>query len=265
MLNFILKKLRILSLIIALVVGYYFCPKYIISYSFSCLAYPFLVIQNKIIQPIYSLSNYCYKYKNLCNNLNSYKQEIENLKSDLVKYKSFFKFYLDTKELRDFAKRYNYQKFTLASILLKNLDNNSQFFLVDAGLSSNIKRDMIVIYKNAIIGRVIETYPAYSKVLLITDKTCKISSYCQKSNIQAIHEGCNNKNTTILSFVDHLQKPILNDLILSSGEGTVFPKGFALGQIKSIEPNGLYYNIQVKPVFDLLDIRYCYIFSLDQI
>lgn len=257
------KKLFHVIILILLCFGSYcFVFGYNYYLNFSSIVYPFLVIQKKLTDPISNLYKRYHDYKNLCIKLKEYKKENRNLKSDLIKYKYFFTFYSQTKDLADIAKKYNYyEKSVLSSVLLKNFDQKSHFFLVDAGKNKHIKPDMVVVYKNAIIGKVSEVYSYYSKVILITDKTCRISAFCHKSKIQAIHEGANRTDITSLSFVDHLQNPLLNDLVLSSGQGIIFPKGFALGNIKSITSKGLYFDIDVEPIYNLSDIKYCYLIS----
>ena len=39
---------------------------------------------------------------------------------------------------------------------------------------------MIAVFKDCFLGRVVEVYPWYSKVLLITDPGCKVAVYAPK-------------------------------------------------------------------------------------
>jgi cell shape-determining protein MreC len=57
--------------------------------------------------------------------------------------------------------------------------------------------------------------------------------------------------------VSHLASVKEAEMVVSSGEGLVFPQGFALGRIKMIEPDGLYTKIEIEPLIDLLTIDYC--------
>ena len=46
-------------------------------------------------------------------------------------------------------------------------------------------------------------------------------------------------------------------MVLSSGEGMIFPKGFGLGRIKDIEHDGYTARVAVTPLVDLKTIDYC--------
>lgn len=49
------------------------------------------------------------------------------------------------------------------------------------------------------------------------------------------------------------------DLVLSSGEGLIFPRGFALGNVKHYQVNGLLHDVIVEPLINLETINYCYV------
>ena len=65
---------------------------------------------------------------------------------------------------------------------------------------------MIAVFKDCLVGRVVEVYPYYSKVILITDPTCKVAAICTSTNVKGIHEGMLSLTTTKLSFVNHLEE-----------------------------------------------------------
>ena len=165
----------------------------------------------------------------------------------------------DIKELADFKKRYEESHGHIAQILMKHFSDQSHFFLIDIGTRQGIKPDMVAVYKNCLIGKVAEVYPFYSKVVLITDKTCKVAAYCAQTHASGIHEGSNQSEQTMLNHVSHLSVMKEGDLILSSGEGLIFPQGFALGNVMSCKPNGLLYTVHVEPLVDMHALAYCLI------
>ena len=64
---------------------------------------------------------------------------------------------------------------------------------------------------------------------------------------------------TKLSYVNCDQDPQENDLIISSGEGLLFPRGFGLGRIKQWERDGYNCFVTLKPLLDFKKIEYCYL------
>ena len=118
---------------------------------------------------------------------------------------------------------------------------------------------MVAIYKLQILGKVIETHPYHSKVLLLSDKSCQIAAFTNTTSAQGIVQGTNNLNVCTLSYITHLSKIELGDLVFCSGTGFVFPEGFCLGKIikHEIKKNDPYYSIDVAPLVDINAISYC--------
>ena len=58
---------------------------------------------------------------------------------------------------------------------------------------------------------------------------------------------------------ENAKKLFEKEKIYSSGQGTVFPKGFLVGEIESFEPSGLYYAIKIKLALNIAELEYCYL------
>lgn len=228
-----------------------------VEHCVSYLLYPFLCIESYIILPVKNKYLQYKSYNELKQNLDSSIQENQNLKARLIELEALMNYKSEIKELTDFAKKYKLDKVIIAQVLLHNFDSQSHFILIDAGSYKGVTPDMVVIYKNCLIGRVSQVFPCYSKVILITDKTCKVAAYCAKNGVRAIHEGTNIIDATNLTFVNHLQSVHPKDMVISSGEGLIFPRGLALGHIKEIKTEGFNYSITVEPMLDLRQIKFC--------
>ena len=225
----------------------------------SIFLYPIIMTQRKIINPIY---NHFQKRKNLNELqllLEKEKKEKKELLEENIKIKATLDYKKEISEITEFKNRYKFEDKMLAQVIFKMFDDNVHFILVDVGSSKGIKKDMVAIYKNCLLGKVIKTYPYYSKILLITDKNCKVSGYCNFTKTKGVHEGLNSTKETILNYVPHYENLREGDLILSSGEGLIFPKGFALGKIKSFKKQNVTYKVIVEPLTDIKEIENCYL------
>lgn len=240
----------------------------------SSVLYPLLRIQHAIIAPIAEWFEHKVTMHELEDRLTVLQKLNEELCRENNMLKSLYSYDGETKELRDFNKRYALGIGSLVQVLARHFSSKKQFFFVNAGLSNGIKKDMVALYGNNIIGKVIEVYPWYSKVCLITDADCKIAAICQpkcsigkefKKGTYGIHEGINNAACTKLQYVSHLETVEVGDMIFSSGEGLVFPKGFALGKVDEVSKGDLFYTITVKPLLDLQAMDYCTLIAKEDV
>ena len=229
-----------------------------LEYYSSYIVYPALIIQRYVATPIKS---YFEKRKNVSDlekQMQVLQQERDDLLAKNIELQGLISFAQDTQELVEFKQRYTISA-VLAHVLVKNFSEQSHFFLIDRGSKSGVQKDMIVTYKDCLIGKIIEIYPYYSKVLLISDQSCKVAAYCAQSKASGIYQGCNEEWSASLNHISHLSTLEQGELILSSGDGLVFPRGFGLGKIKSFKTKDLFYEVMIEPLIDLHAITYCYV------
>ncbi len=226
----------------------------------SVLLYPFLRVQKVLLTPYEQWKASRQSVKALLRDLENSLQAQEKLQQEVIHLKALVHYTENSQEIRDFLERYTHSSARIVRVLLKNFDG-FHFFLIDGGTSQGIEKDMIAVYKDCLIGRVTEVYPYYSKVVLITDRTCKVAAYCPQTNTQGVHEGINLLDLTLLNYVNHLDQVKEGDMVLSSGEGLIFPRGFGLGRVKQREYDGLQYSITVTPLVDFKNIHYCALVS----
>ncbi len=219
----------------------------------SLIVYPFLKAQQAVMKPI---SSWSYKRRVKNNLLTEYEQLVQQrdeLHKQVVALKGLAHDQQAAEELRLYSERFS-TKPIIAPILLKNF-SSSQFLLLDAGTAAGIEVGMIAVYTNCLVGKVTETYPLYSKVLLIADPTCKVSVYCSSNGVKGIHTG-QKKGHVTLEYVDHRDTVTEEDLVLSSGLGGVFPRGFCVGKVAQVDSTPYGRSIIVSPCIDVQGLDY---------
>ncbi len=239
----------------------FFISPGIIKQTASCFVYPVLLLQRHTLEPLKTWFESRAQSAELQAIIDGLCAERDILLEENITLRATKVYAEDTKELREFSARYDNTRMHTAQILARHFSDRAHFFLIDEGANHGIAVDMVAVYCNCLIGRVIEVYPWYSKIRLITDASCKIAACCTRTKASGIHEGSNKEGETYLNFVSHLDQVVENDIILSSGEGLVFPQGFALGHIDIIETDDLYHHIRIKPLVDLRKLRYCQIIA----
>jgi rod shape-determining protein MreC len=227
--------------------------EHILSYA----AYPILRIQHVVVDPLKQWVDKKHTVRLFEERWDQKQKECEQLLAENIELKAQLAYITDIQELTVFKQRYNCEQAHVAQILARHLSERSHYIFINSGSCHGIEPDMTVIYNNCLVGKVTQVYPWYSQVTLITDRTCKVAASCAKTKAQGIAAGKNVEDNLILRYVSHLANVEPNDMVLSSGEGLVFPQGFALGKVCEVQPDGLYQRVTISPACDLRKIRYC--------
>ncbi|MFA5306794.1 MAG: rod shape-determining protein MreC [Candidatus Babeliales bacterium] len=225
----------------------------------SCLTYPFMWTASAISNSINHFTTQRTSYATLRTEYDTLYQNYLKALDEIIQLRSTVHNYESIKELIEFKQRYNFPSAILAKILIKNIDQIQHYYWVNRGIRDGVKVNMVALYQNHVIGRVAEAYGNYSKVVLITDQHCKVAAYLGATHAQGILQGYNCIDCCNLRYVSHLCTVHDNDLVVSSGEGCVFPEGFCLGKVvfHLIKEKDLYHCIDVKPVINLKALRTC--------
>jgi rod shape-determining protein MreC len=225
----------------------------------SYVVYPFLWTANSVSSMFKNISQQKMCYETLRTNYEKLQKDYVELLDEVIKSRATQHAYNDIKELTEFQQRYNNQQATLAKILLKHIDSSEHYYLVNRGTRDNIHPNMIALYHNHLVGKVSDVYDFYSKIVLITDQHCKVAAYTNKTQATGIVQGYNNINRCTLSYVSHFFKIEDHDMVLSSGQGFVFPEGFCLGSVIShvLAEKSLYHYIEIAPLINFEAIHYC--------
>jgi rod shape-determining protein MreC len=258
-----LSSLTLILLILSCVTLSVVAPTMTKKMVASCL-YPVICLQQSILNRV---QGYMHRWKSideLEHRLHRVQEEKQALMARIIEYEATNHYMHGIEELLAFKRRYALEHAYCVPILSKTISEQSHTMLIDAGSLHGIQVDMIALYNNILLGRVTQVYPTYSKVVLISDRDCKVAVYCAATGACGIHEGCNSK-TCVVSKVSHLDKVTLDDLVISSGQGSIFPQGFALGRITEYQQQDLFYTITVAPLIDYATLSYCMIISKEMI
>jgi rod shape-determining protein MreC len=257
------RKLRYFSIVLVLVgvcvaVQHVFIPSF--SYSemlSSMVSYPVLVAQRSIVVPTQQFFQRLRSRDELEARYQTVQQQYLDLMAENIKLRASLHYYESVAQVTDFAQRYIHKKAVVAQVLIRNIGPDVHRYVLDKGARHGVQKDMVALYKNCLLGKITQVYPLHCELTLITDNSCRVSAVCIDTKTAGIHVGTNHVDSTVLQRVSHLAVVKEGDLVVSSGEGLIFPQGFALGRIQVIEPDALYTKITLKPLCDMATIDYC--------
>ena len=238
-----------------------------LEHTAAKITYPFLWVSGWIASTVHAMTTKRDTYHALQEKYTQLNTNYMNMLDELIALQAHQHLYENIKELVEFKARYDHDNSVLAKVLVKNIASNEHYFLVNRGTRDGVSKDMVVLFKNHLIGRVSDAYDFYSKVILITDQHCKIAAYTSKTRADGIVHGYNCINRCKLTYVSHLFKIENNDLVISSGQGLVFPEGFCLGKIvqHSLQEKSLYHSVEIEPMVNLATINHCLIANASSI
>jgi len=128
----------------------------------------------------------------------------------------------------------------------------SRCAMIDQGLDQGVKVGLPVLAPQGIVGRVMEAYPQYSKVMLIVDRKSGADVMIQRTRVRGILQG-QGGNRCSLKFVPKSADIQTGDLVLASGLAGLYPKGLVFGKVSATNTKnpGLFQEIEVTPALDL--------------
>lgn len=229
--------------------------------TISYVAYPVLWVGNVVQATTSSFVDFFQSHTTLRKQCLELQAQCTMLQGALTAQAAAAHYHEDSKELTDFLQRYDLENKLFAKVLVQHLDDDEHYYYINQGSSHGVTKDMVALYKFQILGRVTDVYPWYSKVMLITDKHCKVAAYTNSTNANGIVKGLNKLDECELIYVSHLLSISNDDLVLSSGQGLVFPEGFCLGQVArhALQDQALYHTIYVRPMVDFKAIKFCWL------
>lgn len=225
----------------------------------AAVLYPALQLSNACLTPIKHFLQHRHDQQTCLVALHKLQKNYDDLQATHLQLLATTHYYNKIKELLDFQKRYNLKNSISASIIIKELTPHAHIYTIDRGKNHGVTADMIALYKLQIIGKIVEVFDFYSKIMLITDKRCKIATFTNSTNAQGITQGTNKENECELIYVPNTAKIILNDLVFSSGKGLIFPEGFCVGVVANhhLHAHEIYHTITINPLIDLTTLEYC--------
>ena len=125
-------------------------------------------------------------------------------------------------------------------------ENQSRVVTIDRGSIAGVKTESGVIAADGVVGRVIETEPFSSKVLLATDPASKIPAVVSRGRWWGIAVGTDGRIE--LRYVSQDAPLKLGDVVVT-GAGRSFGAGVAIGRIARLDrvEGALYQNALVEP------------------
>lgn len=139
------------------------------------------------------------------------------------------------------------------TVISRDPDNWFGNLIINIGSQNGIEPDMAVITSAGLVGRVVRTSAHTAEVLLITDPRSGVGAIVQDSRAPGIAEGVAGKQGGLrMIHIPMDLTPQKGDVVVTSGLGSVFPKGIPVGVVREVrkEKSGLFMMADLETYVD---------------
>jgi len=127
---------------------------------------------------------------------------------------------------------------------------------VNRGRGDDVRRLTAVISPHGLVGRVVDVRPGSAIVQVLTDPASTVGGHALRTRTPGIVEG-EPRGTLRFKFMARDGAGLeVGDLVVSSGQGGVFPRGIPIGRVRAIDDRGsaLFHYASLTPVVDFARI-----------
>ena len=126
------------------------------------------------------------------------------------------------------------QRVLLGELIGVSADPFSHQVVINKGLNDQVYLGQPVLDEGGIMGQVVEVGPYTSRVLLITDSQHAIPVEVNRSGFRAVMIGRGTQQELLLNHVPSTADIEPGDLLVSSGLGSRFPRGYPVAEVVAV-------------------------------
>ncbi len=134
--------------------------------------------------------------------------------------------------------------FVTAKIIGDSGSSFSQTLIAIAGSDNNVKKGMVAITDDGVIGRVIYTGNNTSRILLLNDINSRLPVVVGESKLRAMLIGTN-KDAPAIVFLPIDAKVEIGDKVSTSGFGGIFPPDLNVGVVSKVSEEEILVELYV--------------------
>lgn len=152
-----------------------------------------------------------------------------------------------------------------ASVVSRTPIGGHDGFFIDKGSDDGIREGFAVMgfdgVNFSIVGRVMEVYPSYSKVIAISNPEFSFMAYGGKDAAEGLVRG-NGQKPLILDYISSKYELLIGDRIYTSENSITFPGGLPVGIVLDVFKSSSsmnFYQAAIKPYVDIEKIKEVYV------
>ncbi len=175
------------------------------------------------------------------------RKEVLDLKQEIFSNSQVLRENNRLKKLLGFGEQKQFKKI-VTQVVSWDPSIDHRVLRVNKGLKDGIELQSTAVTSKGLVGYVYRLTDHYADILTIEDSNNKIDAIIERTRSYGVIEGLNQKYC-FMKYVTRTDPIILNDLVITSGQGNLYPKGLVIGKISRIEREtyGISQKIRIDP------------------
>ncbi len=175
------------------------------------------------------------------------KTDINELRNEIFSAEQIFKENERLKKLLRFGQNIRRDKI-LAQIVGWDASSDFRVLRINKGAKDGIKLQSTVVTSEGVVGYIYRMTDHFADILTILDPINRVDVLIDRTRSNGILEGYSNWKC-LMKYVTRTDPVILNDLVVTSGLGNIYPKGLKVGYVSKVEREsyGITQYIEVEP------------------
>ncbi len=178
------------------------------------------------------------------------KGKINELKGEIFVFQELVKENKRLKNLLEFELEAQSKK-VLAKVVAWDASSDFKVIRINKGKKDGIKLKATVITSEGLVGYIYRLSKNYSDVLTIIDSNNRVDALVERTRSHGVLEGYKD-SLCLMKYVTRTEPLILDDTVITSGLGSLYPKGVKVGNITKIqrESYGITQYVEIMPSVD---------------
>lgn len=149
------------------------------------------------------------------------------------------------------------ERVLIAELLAVDFDPYRHHILLNRGRQHGLYVGQPVLDQHGVIGQIIRADPLTSSAILITDPNHALPIQINRTGVRTLALGTGKLQELELPHIPHNEDVKIGDVLVTSGMGGRFPRGYPVGTITAVEfdPGSPFARIIAKPTAQLDRIR----------
>jgi rod shape-determining protein MreC len=190
--------------------------------------------------------------------------EVDRLNSQLAQMRELQVENEDLRTLLDLKARAGSGSLLPVSVIARDDSPYVQAITIDRGTTGGVHEGTIVVTHQGLVGRVVTANPTSAKVLLITDINSAVAVRLQsESRTTGVLRGQAQGNALLIDYIPQTDNVHLDDVVITSGMGEVFPEGLVVGKVSRVQRRDAepFQAAAVEPAVDMNKLERLYVIA----